>query len=149
MSPIRILLAKMGLDTHTIGITVLAKGLRDAGFEVIFSGFKQTPEVVVASALQEDVDVVGVSSLSGGHMRYIPHMLELMKEHGIDDKIVLVGGVIPEEDIESLQALGVDRVFTMGSAMEDMVRYIKQAVAQQRGEDSEGETPRGEEAAAT
>jgi methylmalonyl-CoA mutase C-terminal domain/subunit len=139
----------MGLDTHTIGITVLAKGLRDAGFEVIFSGFKQTPEVVVASALQEDVDVVGVSSLSGGHMRYIPHMLELMKEHGIDDKIVLVGGVIPEEDIETLQALGVDRVFTMGSAMEDMVRYIKQAVAQQRGEDSEGKTPRGEEAAAT
>ena len=136
MPPIRILLAKMGLDTHTIGITVLAKGLRDAGFEVIFSGFKQTPEVVVASALQEDVDVVGVSSLSGGHMRYIPHMLELMKEHGIDDKIVLVGGVIPEEDIEQLQALGVDRVFTMGSAMADMVQYIKEAVALQRGEEA-------------
>ena len=122
----------MGLDTHTIGITVLAKGLRDAGFEVIFSGFKQTPEVVVASALQEDVDVVGVSSLSGGHMRYIPHMLELMKEHGIDDKLVLVGGVIPEEDIEQLQTLGVDQVFTMGASMESMVEYIETAVAAKR-----------------
>jgi methylmalonyl-CoA mutase, C-terminal domain len=146
-APIRILLAKMGLDTHTIGITVLAKGLRDAGFEVIFSGFKQTPEVVVASALQEDVDVVGVSSLSGGHMRYIPHMLELMKEHGIDDKIVLVGGVIPEEDIEELQTLGVDRVFTMGSAMTDMVQYIKEAVAAQRGDENTSEALRGEAAA--
>jgi len=133
-APIRILLAKMGLDTHTIGVTVLAKGLRDAGFEVIFSGFKQTPEVVVASALQEDVDVVGISSLSGAHMRYIPHVLELMKEHGIDDKVVLVGGVIPQEDIAALEALGVDRVFTMGAEMQTMVNYIREAVAKKRGE---------------
>jgi len=133
-APIRILLAKMGLDTHTIGVTVLAKGLRDAGFEVIFSGFKQTPEVVVASALQEDVDVVGISSLSGAHMRYIPHVLELMKEHGIDDKVVLVGGVIPQEDIAALEALGVDRVFTMGAEMQTMVDYIREAVAKKRGE---------------
>lgn len=133
-APIRILLAKMGLDTHTIGVTVLAKGLRDAGFEVIFSGFKQSPEVVVASALQEDVDVVGVSSLSGGHMRYIPHMLELMKEQGLDDKVVLVGGVIPEEDIADLETLGVDRVFTMGAEMQQIVDYIRRAVAKKRGE---------------
>ncbi len=133
-APIRILLAKMGLDTHTIGVTVLAKGLRDAGFEVIFSGFKQTPEVVVASALQEDVDVVGVSSLSGGHMRYIPDMLALMKEHGLDDKVVLVGGVIPQEDIAELEKLGVDRVFTMGAEMQTMVDYIRAAVAKKRGE---------------
>jgi len=133
-APIRILLAKMGLDTHTIGVTVLAKGLRDAGFEVIFSGFKQTPEVVVASALQEDVDVVGISSLSGAHMRYIPHVLELMKEHDIDDKVVLVGGVIPQEDIAALEALGVDRVFTMGAEMQTMVNYIREAVAKKRGE---------------
>jgi len=133
-APIRILLAKMGLDTHTIGVTVLAKGLRDAGFEVIFSGFKQTPEVVVASALQEDVDVVGISSLSGAHMRYVPHVLDLMKEHGIDDKVVLVGGVIPQEDIAELEALGVDRVFTMGAEMQTMVDYIREAVAKKRGE---------------
>jgi len=133
-APIRILLAKMGLDTHTIGVTVLAKGLRDAGFEVIFSGFKQTPEVVAASALQEDVDVVGVSSLSGGHMRYMPHLLELMREQGLDDTLVILGGVIPEEDIEALADIGVDRVFTMGASMDDIVAYIRRAVAEKRGE---------------
>jgi methylmalonyl-CoA mutase C-terminal domain/subunit len=133
-APIRILLAKMGLDTHTIGVTVLAKGLRDAGFEVIFSGFKQTPEVVAASALQEDVDVVGVSSLSGGHMRYMPHLLELMREQGLDDTLVVLGGVIPQEDIAQLTDIGVDRVFTMGSGMDDIVTYIRTAVARKRGE---------------
>ena len=133
-APIRILLAKMGLDTHTIGVTVLAKGLRDAGFEVIFSGFKQTPEVVAASALQEDVDVVGVSSLSGGHMRYMPHLLELMREQGLDDTLVVLGGVIPQEDIAQLTDIGVDRVFTMGSGMDDIVTYIRTAVAHKRGE---------------
>jgi methylmalonyl-CoA mutase C-terminal domain/subunit len=131
--PIRILLAKMGLDTHTIGVTVLAKGLRDAGFEVIFSGFKQTPEVVAASALQEDVDVVGVSSLSGGHMRYMPHLLELMKEQGLDDTLVVLGGVIPQEDIAELAAIGVDRVFTMGTGMDEIVAYLREAVARKRG----------------
>jgi methylmalonyl-CoA mutase C-terminal domain/subunit len=133
-APIRILLAKIGLDTHTIGITVLAKGLRDAGFEVIFSGFKQTPEVVVASALQEDVDVVGVSSLSGGHMRSMPRLLGLMKEHGLDDTLVVLGGVVPEEDIAALTELGVDRVFTMGAGIDDIVGYIRTAVAAKRGE---------------
>lgn len=133
-APIRILLAKMGLDTHTIGVTVLAKGLRDAGFEVIFSGFKQTPEVVAASALQEDVDVVGVSSLSGGHMRYMPDLLALMREQGLDETLVIVGGVIPEEDIAALSDIGVDRVFTMGSSLDDIVAYIRGAVAQRRGE---------------
>jgi len=133
-APIRILLAKMGLDTHTIGVTVLAKGLRDAGFEVIFSGFKQTPEVVAASALQEDVDVVGVSSLSGGHMRYMPHLLELMREQGLDETLVILGGVIPEEDIAALGDIGVDRVFTMGASLDDIVSYIRAAVAQRRGE---------------
>lgn len=133
-APIRILLAKMGLDTHTIGVTVLAKGLRDAGFEVIFSGFKQTPEVVAASALQEDVDVVGVSSLSGGHMRYMPHLLELMKAAGLDDTLVVLGGVVPEEDIAELNAMGVDRVFTMGATVDDIVAYLRSAVAARRGE---------------
>jgi len=133
-APIRILLAKMGLDTHTIGVTVLAKGLRDAGFEVIFSGFKQTPEVVAASALQEDVDVVGVSSLSGGHMRYMPHLLELMREQGLDETLVILGGVIPEEDIAALSDIGVDRVFTMGTSLDDIATYIRSAVAARRGE---------------
>jgi methylmalonyl-CoA mutase C-terminal domain/subunit len=132
-APIRILLAKIGLDTHTIGITVLAKGLRDAGFEVIFSGFKQTPEVVVASALQEDVDVVGVSSLSGGHMRSMSRLMGLMREHGLDDTLVVLGGVVPEEDMPALTALGVDQVFTMGAGIGTIADYIRTAVAAKRG----------------
>lgn len=127
--PIRLLLAKIGLDTHTIGITVLAKELRDRGIEVIFSGLKQTPEQVVRAALQEDVDVIGVSCLSGGHMTHLKVLAEQMREFGLDDRILIVGGVVPEEDVEPLRALGVDQVFTMGANMDDIAAYLRSAVA--------------------
>lgn len=127
--PIRLLLAKIGLDTHTIGITVLAKELRDRGIEVIFSGLKQTPEQVVRAALQEDVDVIGVSCLSGGHMTHLKVLAEQMRALGIDDRILIVGGVVPEEDVEPLKILGVDAVFTMGANMDDIAAYLRSAVA--------------------
>lgn len=127
--PIRMLLAKIGLDTHTIGITVLAKELRDRGIEVIFSGLKQTPEQVVRAALQEDVDVIGVSCLSGGHMTHLRVLADQMRELGIDDRILIVGGVVPEEDVEPLKSMGVDRVFTMGANMDDIAAYLRSAVA--------------------
>ncbi len=127
--PIRLLLAKIGLDTHTIGITVLAKELRDRGIEVIFSGLKQTPEQVVRAALQEDVDVIGVSCLSGGHMTHLKVLAEQMRVLGLEDRILIVGGVVPEEDVEPLKALGVDQVFTMGANMDDIASYLRSAVA--------------------
>ncbi len=127
--PIRLLLAKIGLDTHTIGITVLAKELRDRGIEVIFSGLKQTPEQVARAALQEDVDVIGVSCLSGGHMTHLKMLAEQMRELGIDDRLLIVGGVVPEEDVEPLKALGVDSVFTMGANMDDIAAYLRSSVA--------------------
>ena len=96
--PLRILLAKLGLDTHTVGITVVAHALREAGMEVIFAGLKQTPEMVVNAAIQEDVDVVGISSLSAGHTRSLPRLARLLREKGGADKLLIVGGVIPEED---------------------------------------------------
>lgn len=126
--PIRMLLAKIGLDTHTIGITVLAKELRDRGFEVIFSGLKQTPEKVARAALQEDVDVIGVSCLSGGHMTHLKVLAEQMRELGIDDRILIVGGVVPEEDVEPLKQLGVDQVFTMGANIDDIADYLRKHV---------------------
>lgn len=125
---IRILLAKIGLDTHTIGITVLAKELRDRGFEVIFSGLKQTPEKVAQAALQEDVDVIGVSCLSGGYLSHLKMLSEKIREYELDDRILIVGGVVPEEDVEALKACGVDRVFTMGANIDDIVQYLREAV---------------------
>ena len=123
--PIRILLAKLGLDTHTVGVTVIAHALRDAGMEVIFSGLKQTPEMVANTAIQEDVDVVGVSSLSAGHMRNIPLLAKLLREKGGGDKLLIVGGVIPEEDMPMLQDAGVSRIFTMGADTRDIVAYLR------------------------
>jgi len=129
--PIRLLLAKVGLDTHTIGITVLAKELRDRGIEVVFSGLKQTPEKIAIAALQEDVDVVGVSCLSGGHMQHLRELARFMRELEIDDRILIVGGVIPKEDIPALQEIGVDRVFTMGSSGDEIVAYLRHRLSQQ------------------
>lgn len=123
--PIRVLLAKLGLDAHTIGVTVIAKSLRDAGMEVIYSGLKQTPEMVVATAIQEDVDVVGVSSLSAAHMNHLPRVIELLSEQGVDDKLIIAGGVIPEEDAATLKAKGVAEVFTMGTETAAIARYIE------------------------
>ena len=123
-APLRVLLAKLGLDTHTVGVTVIARALRDAGMEVIFTGLKQTPEMVANTAIQEDVDVVGVSSLSAGHMRNIPLLAQLLREKGGGDKLLIVGGVIPEEDQALLREAGVARIFTMGTATREIVDYL-------------------------
>ncbi len=128
---IRVLLAKLGLDSHTVGVTVIAQALRDAGMEVIYTGLRQTPDMVVQAALQEDVDVIGISSLSGAQMQHIPKVLEGLRAQGIDDKLVVVGGVIPDEDAEKLLADGVDRVFTMGARTTDIADYIREWWSQQ------------------
>jgi methylmalonyl-CoA mutase C-terminal domain/subunit len=120
-----VLLAKLGLDSHTIGVTVIARALRDAGMEVIYSGLKQTPEMVAATAIQEDVDVVGLSSLSAAHMQHFPRVVELLREQGADDKLVIAGGVIPAEDAEALRRSGVSAIFTMGTSTDDIVKYIR------------------------
>jgi methylmalonyl-CoA mutase C-terminal domain/subunit len=120
-----VLLAKLGLDSHTIGVTVIARALRDAGMEVIYSGLKQTPEMVAATAIQEDVDVVGLSSLSAAHMQHFPRVVELLREQGADDKLVIAGGVIPAEDATELRRVGVARIFTMGTSTDDIVAYIR------------------------
>src|SRR5512134_3994475 len=113
--PVRVLLAKLGLDSHTIGITVIAKALRDAGMEVIYTGLKQTPEMVANAAIQEDADVVGISSLSAAHMQHLPRVAQLLREQGAGDKLVVAGGVIPPEDMPALEAAGVAKLFTMGA----------------------------------
>jgi methylmalonyl-CoA mutase C-terminal domain/subunit len=124
--PLRILLAKLGMDTHTVGITVIAHALREAGMEVIFTGLKQTPDMVAAAAVQEDVDVVGISTLSAGHTRSLPKLARLLTEAGAGDKLLLAGGVIPEEDRQLLEDAGVDRIFTMGSDTRDIVAYLQE-----------------------
>ncbi len=123
--PLRILLAKLGMDTHTVGITVVAHALREAGMEVIFTGLKQTPEAVASAAIQEDVDVVGVSSLSAGHTRNLPRLAQLLKEQGAADKLLVAGGVIPQEDLPLLAEAGFARVFTMGTDTRDIVAYLR------------------------
>jgi methylmalonyl-CoA mutase C-terminal domain/subunit len=124
--PPRVLLAKLGLDTHTVGVTVVAHALRDAGMEVIFTGLKQTPEMVASAAIQEDVDVVGVSSLSAAHLRHVPRLAELLRAQGGRDMLLIAGGVVPEEDLPALHAAGVQKVFTMGAHTRDIVAYLNQ-----------------------
>lgn len=130
--PPRVLLAKLGMDTHTVGVTVIAHALREAGMEVIFTGLKQTPAMVAAAAVQEDVDVVGISTLSAGHTRSLPELARLLREAGAGDKLLLVGGVIPEEDIPLLTDAGVDRIFTMGADTRDIVAYLNDWWAERR-----------------
>jgi methylmalonyl-CoA mutase C-terminal domain/subunit len=126
---LRVLLAKLGLDSHTIGVTVIARALRDAGMEVIYSGLKQTPEMVAATAIQEDVDVVGLSSLSAAHMQHFPRVVELLREQGAGEKLVIAGGVIPAEDAAELRRAGVREIFTMGTPTDEIVAYIRQWAA--------------------
>ena len=125
---IRVLVAKPGLDGHDRGAKVIARAFRDAGFEVIYTGLRQTPEQVVHAALQEDVDVVGLSVLSGAHMTLCPRIMELMKQQGLDDVLVLIGGIIPDQDISALKAQGVAEVFQPGASTEDIVSYVRQNV---------------------
>ena len=134
--PLRVLLAKLGMDTHTVGVTVIGHALREAGMEVIFTGLKQTPEMVCAAAIQEDVDVVGISTLSAGHTRSLPKLAHLLREAGAGDKLLVAGGVIPEEDKPILEQAGVDRIFTMGSDTRDIVAYLESWWAQRLAEDA-------------
>jgi methylmalonyl-CoA mutase, C-terminal domain len=125
---IRVLVAKPGLDGHDRGAKVIARAFRDAGFEVIYTGLRQTPEQVVNAALQEDVDVVGLSVLSGAHMTLCPRIMELMKQEGLDDVLVVIGGIIPDTDIPKLKASGISEIFQPGSSTEDIVSYIREHV---------------------
>lgn len=121
---IRVLIAKPGLDGHDRGAKVVARALRDAGMEVIYTGLRQTPEQIVNAALQEDVDAIGVSILSGAHMTLFPRILELMKQKGIADKIILGGGIIPNEDIAELKAMGIREIFLPGTPTQGIVDFI-------------------------
>ncbi|MCS7080835.1 MAG: cobalamin B12-binding domain-containing protein [Chloracidobacterium sp.] len=129
---LRILIAKPGLDGHDRGAKVIARALRDAGMEVIYTGLRQTPEQIVAAAVQEDVDAVGVSILSGAHMTLFPRILELMREQGLDDVPLFGGGIIPDEDIPKLKELGVDEIFTPGATMDSIIDYIRRRVGGER-----------------
>ena len=122
--PIRVLVAKPGLDGHDRGAKVVAAALRDAGMEVIYTGLHQTPEMIATAAIQEDVDVVGLSILSGAHMTLFPRVLELLRESGRDDILLTGGGIIPKEDMESLEKLGVGRLFGPGTSTADLIEYI-------------------------
>ncbi len=123
---IRVLVAKAGLDGHDRGAKVIAAALRDAGMEVIYTGLRQTPEMIVEAAVQEDVDVIGISILSGAHMTIFPRIKKLMEEKGIDDVLLTGGGIIPEEDIKTLRKMGVGQLFTPGAATTDIAGYIKE-----------------------
>ncbi|HMO18537.1 MAG TPA: cobalamin B12-binding domain-containing protein [Oligoflexia bacterium] len=127
--PIRVLVAKIGLDGHDRGAKVIARALRDAGMEVIYTGLHQTAELVVRSAIDEDVDFIGVSILSGAHMTVFPKVLKLLKDQGADDIIVFGGGIIPEEDIQELYKIGVRKIFTPGASTEEAASWIRSIVA--------------------
>ncbi|ALV63239.1 B12 binding domain of Methylmalonyl-CoA mutase [Thermococcus sp. 2319x1] len=130
-SKVRVLIAKPGLDGHDRGAKVIARALRDAGFEVIYTGIRQTPEQIVESAIQEDIDVLGLSILSGAHMVLIPKILRLLEEKGIkpnEDILVLAGGIIPPDDAQELEKMGVARVFGPGSPIEEIIRFIDENV---------------------
>jgi methylmalonyl-CoA mutase C-terminal domain/subunit len=124
--PIRVLVAKVGLDGHDRGAKVIATALRDAGMEVIYTGLRQTPEMVVNAALQEDVDAIGISILSGAHMTIFPKIIRLMKEKKMDDVLLTGGGIIPDEDMKELQTQGVGKLFTPGASTNDIASYIKE-----------------------
>ncbi len=128
--PIRVLIAKPGLDGHDRGAKVIARALRDAGMEVIYSGLRQTPEQIVAAAIQEDVDVIGLSILSGAHNVLFPEILDLLKERGGEDIVVVAGGIIPDKDIAPLKALGVREIFLPGTSTGTLVDYIRKAAGE-------------------
>lgn len=123
---IRILTAKVGLDGHDRGIKVISRALRDAGVEVIYTGLHQTPAQVVDAAIQEDVDGIGISLLSGAHMTLFPEILRILKEKGAEDIVVFGGGIIPDSDVPALKQIGVDKVFTPGTSLDEAVAYVKE-----------------------
>jgi methylmalonyl-CoA mutase C-terminal domain/subunit len=131
MRPIRVLVAKPGLDGHDRGAKVVAAALRDAGMEVIYTGLHQTPEMIATAAIQEDVDVVGLSILSGAHMTLFPRVLELLKAQGRDDVLITGGGIIPKEDMDALHAMGTGKLFGPGTPTSELIEYIKEWFAEQ------------------
>ena len=129
---IRVVIAKPGLDGHDRGAKVIARALRDAGMEVIYTGLRQTPEQIVAAALQEDADVIGLSILSGAHNSICPRLMELLRERGLKDVLVVLGGIIPDADLPALEAIGVSAVFRPGTSMQDIIDFITARVDAQR-----------------
>jgi methylmalonyl-CoA mutase C-terminal domain/subunit len=125
---IRVIVAKPGLDGHDRGAKVIARAFRDAGFEVIYTGLRQTPEQIVNAAVQEDADVIGLSVLSGAHMTLCPRIMNLMRKEGLDDVLVVVGGIIPDQDIPKLKEDGVGEVFQPGASTEEIVEYVRKNV---------------------
>ncbi len=123
--PIKVLIAKPGLDGHDRGAKVLARGLRDEGFEVVYTGLRQTPEMIATAALQEDVDVVGLSILSGAHMTLLPRICELLRAEGLDDTLVTAGGIIPDDDVPALKAAGVAAVFGPGTTIGEVATFLR------------------------
>lgn len=130
--PIRVLVAKVGLDGHDRGAKVIATALRDAGMEVIYTGLRQTPEMVVNAALQEDVDAIGISILSGAHMTVFPKVIALMKEKGMNDVLLTGGGIIPDGDMKALHEMGVGKLFAPGTSTGDIAGYIREWVKEHR-----------------
>jgi methylmalonyl-CoA mutase C-terminal domain/subunit len=128
--PIRVLVAKPGLDGHDRGAKVIARALRDAGMEVIYTGLRQTPEMIVNAALQEDVQVIGLSILSGAHNAIVPRLMELLREKEMTDVLVVVGGIIPDEDAAELKKLGVAEVFQPGASLQKIIQFIRDSVKQ-------------------
>jgi methylmalonyl-CoA mutase C-terminal domain/subunit len=128
--PIRVLVAKPGLDGHDRGAKVIARALRDAGMEVIYTGLRQTPDMIVNAALQEDVQVIGLSILSGAHNAIVPRIMELLREKEMTDVVVVVGGIIPDDDATNLKSLGVAEVFQPGAPLEGIIHFIRDAVKQ-------------------
>ena len=129
---IRVLIAKPGLDGHDRGAKVIARALRDAGMEVIYTGLHQTPDQIISAALQEDVDAVGLSILSGAHMHLFPRIMELRSERKMDDVVVFAGGIIPDSDISKLKELGIAEVFPPGSSLEEIVSFVRQNAGRRR-----------------
>ena len=125
---LRVMVAKPGLDGHDRGARIIARAFRDAGFEVVYTGLHQTPEEIVHAAIQEDVDMIGLSSLAGAHMYLFPRVLELLRENGVEDVAVLGGGVIPEDDITVLREAGMKEIFTPGSNLDGIVQWVKENV---------------------
>lgn len=136
MRPIRVLVAKPGLDGHDRGAKVVAAALRDAGMEVIYTGLHQTPEMIATAAVQEDVDVVGLSILSGAHMTLFPRVHELLKEQGRDDILITGGGIIPKEDMDALQGQGIGRLFGPGTRTADLIDYIREWFAERERQEA-------------
>jgi methylmalonyl-CoA mutase C-terminal domain/subunit len=129
---IRVLVAKPGLDGHDRGAKVIARALRDAGMEVIYTGLRQTPEMIVEAAVQEDVDVIGMSILSGAHTTLFPRVMKLLEENGLDDILVVAGGIIPDDDVPTLKGIGITGIFGPGTSIEEVTRFIKENVRRRK-----------------